>query len=169
MTIQRLNLSMWEPVQAYQAIVQAWQHAKPLLMAGYRLVIEIRQEKRSDAENRLLHAMLTHISKNVEWAGAKRDVETWKRLLTAAWLRARGEHVEMLPALDGCGIDVVFRRTSDLTRGECAELIEFIYAWGAGLDVQFPPPPLKESPKAIGGRGVIDSDTGEIHEQEEHA
>lgn len=168
MTIERLNLSMWEPVQAYQAIVQAWNYSKPLLMAGYRLVIEIRQEKRSDAENRLLHAMLGYIAKNVEWAGSKRDSETWKRLLTAAWLRARGEHVEMLPALDGCGIDVVFRRTSDLTRVECAELIEHIFAWGASLGIEFPPPPALPPPaarlKGTGKREVVDAETGEIQE-----
>ena len=52
-----------------------------------------------------------------------------KRLLVAAWLRARGESVEILPALDGHGIDVVFRRTSSLTKAECGELIDFIEAW----------------------------------------
>lgn len=165
MTIERFNVSLWEPVQAYQALKTAWTFIKPLLMAGHRLVIEVRQEKRSDAENRLLHAMLGYISKHMEWAGKKRDSETWKRLLTAAWLRARGEHIEMLPALDGCGIDVVFRRTSDLTRSECAELIEFIYAWGAENDLEFPPPPVAAPPKAIGRkREVVDAETGEILE-----
>ena len=67
----------------------------------------------------------------IEWAGKRRDVETWKRLLIAAWLRARGESVELLPALDGNGVDVVFARTSKLTGAECSELCEFIYAWGS--------------------------------------
>jgi hypothetical protein len=53
----------------------------------------------------------------------------------AAWLRARGEHVEILPALDGHGVDVVFRPTSKLSRAECAELSEFIMAWGTERDV----------------------------------
>jgi hypothetical protein len=168
-TIERLNLSLWEPVSAYKALATAWTFIKPLLMAGHRLTLEVRQEKRSDAENRLLHAMLTYIAKNREWAGSKRDAETWKRLLTAAWLRARGEHVEMLPALDGCGIDVVFRRTSDLTRSECAELITFIYAWGADNDLEFPAPSIEAPPKAIArkparGTETIDAETGEILE-----
>ena len=127
----RITLSMWEPVQAKQAINAAWMHAKALLFAGHRLVVEVRPETRSDAQNRLLHACLGEISKQVEWAGAKRDVDTWKRLLTAAWLRARGDHVEMLPALDGHGVDIVFRRTSQLTKAECAELSEFVMAWAA--------------------------------------
>lgn len=129
--MDRVTLSLWEPVQAHKAIMHAWSHAKNAVMAGHRLTLEIRPEKRSDAQNRLLHACLSEISKQVEWAGQKRDIDTWKRLLTAAWLRARGEHIEMLPALDGKGVDIVFRRTSQLTRSECAELSEFVMAWAA--------------------------------------
>lgn len=129
---ERITLALWEPVQAHKAIMTAWRHAKGWLVAGdQRLTLEIRPEKRSDAQNRLLHACLGEISKQVEWAGAKRDVDTWKRLLTAAWLRARGEPIEMLPAVDGHGVDIVFRRTSQLTKAECAELSEFVMAWAA--------------------------------------
>ena len=132
MSGERITISLWEPVQAHKALEQAWKHAKGWLMAGdQRLTLEIRPEKRSDAQNRLLHACLSEISKQVEWAGCKRDVDTWKRLLTAAWLRARGEPIEMLPALDGHGVDIVFRRTSQLTKAECAELSEFVMAWAA--------------------------------------
>lgn len=128
----RLTLTLHNAQQGHQAIQQAWAHAKGwLLGGGQRLVLEVRPEKRSDAQNRLLHACLSEISKQVEWAGAKRDVDTWKRLLTAAWLRARGEPIEMLPAVDGHGVDIVFRRTSQLTKAECAELSEFVMAWAA--------------------------------------
>ena len=129
---ERITMSLYNAQQAHQAIKTAWAHAKGWLGAGgHRLVLEIRPEKRSDAQNRLLHACLGEISKQVEWAGCKRDVDTWKRLLTAAWLRARGEGVEVLPAIDGHGIDVVFRHTSKLTKAECAELSEFVMAWAA--------------------------------------
>lgn len=129
---ETLKAHLYSPTQARQPFEQAWMLAKSLLMAGHRLTLEVRPEKRSDAQNALLHAVLTEIAKTREWAGSKRDVETWKRLLTAAWLRARGESVEVLPALDGHGIDVVFRRTSSLTKAECGELVEFIEAWRAG-------------------------------------
>jgi len=127
----RTIVTLYNPVQAYQVLKDVWQNIKPMLIAGHRLVLEVKQEKRSLAENAMLHALLTQISNRVEWAGKKRDVETWKRLLTAAWTRARGEHTEMLPALDGHGVDIVFRRTSQLTKAECAELIEFVLAWAA--------------------------------------
>ena len=133
---ERITMSLYNAKQAHQAIKTAWMHAKGWLLAGgQRLTLEIRPEKRSDAQNRLLHACLSEISKQVEWAGAKRDVDTWKRLLTAAWLRARGEPIEMLPALDGHGVDIVFRRTSQLTKAECAELSEFVMAWAAERDI----------------------------------
>jgi len=146
---ERVQIRCWEPVQAHKALTgQVWPHLKNLLMAGHRMVVEVKPEKRSLAENAMLHALLTQISRQVEWAGSKRDVETWKRLLTAAWTRARGEHVEMLPALDGHGVDIVFRRTSDLTKAECAELIEFVLAWAAEYGVRIP--------------ARVDPETGEI-------
>ena len=129
--MEKITLKLWSPTQAAKDLPGVWAWIKAMTVAGHRLVLEIRPEKRSDAQNRLLHACLSEISKQVEWAGAKRDVDTWKRLLTAAWLRARGEPIEMLPAVDGHGVDIVFRRTSQLTKAECAELSEFVMAWAA--------------------------------------
>lgn len=128
---EALRAHLINPVQARQPFENAWRMAKSLLMAGNRCVLEVRPETRSDAMNKLLHALLTEIAKEREWAGKKRDVETWKRLLVAAWLRARGESIEILPALDGHGVDVVFRRTSKMSNAEVSELVEFIEAWRA--------------------------------------
>lgn len=126
-----LRAHLINPSQARQPFENAWKMAKALLLAGHRLTLEVKPETRNSEQNALLHATLTEIAKTREWAGAKRDAETWKRLMTAAWLRARGESVEILPAIDGFGVDVVFRRTSSLTKGECADLITFIQAWEA--------------------------------------
>lgn len=92
-------------------------------------IVEFRPPTRSSSANAKLHAELQEIAARVPWAGALRDVETWKRLMTAAWLRARGEAIELLPALDGRGVDIVFRRTSLLTGAEMGELIEFVSSW----------------------------------------
>ncbi len=149
---ERLVLRLHNAQQGHGAIQQAWAHAKGWLLAGgQRLVLEIKPETRSDKQNRLLHAMLGDIAAQVEWAGAKRDAEVWKRLLVAAWCRARREQVELLPALDGHGVDIVFRRTSQLTRGECAELCDFIGAWCAENGVE-----LREA------RQWVDAETGEV-------
>ena len=146
--IEKTIVRCYSPVQAHKALLtQLWPQLKNRLMAGHRMEVELRHEKRSLAENAMLHALLGQISREVEWAGKKRDVETWKRLLVAAWCRARGEHVEMLPALDGHGVDIVFRRTSQLTRSECAELIEYVLAWAAEHGIN---------------TGDVDPETGEI-------
>lgn len=120
-----------DPQQAHTILRTAWPEVKSALIAGHRLELEIKGERRSSEANAKLHAELAEIATTVVWAGAKRDAEVWKRLLTAAWLRARGEGVELLPALDGHGVDVVFRRTSTLTRAEMAELIDYVVSWKA--------------------------------------
>jgi hypothetical protein len=135
--VVKLSIRCHEPVQAHKAMMaQLWPMLNSSLLAGHKMVLELRPETRSMAENAMLHALLTAISNKIEWAGKKRDVEVWKRLITAAWLRARGEGIELLPAIDGHGVDVVFRHTSKLTRAECAELIEYVQAFCAehGID-----------------------------------
>lgn len=94
-------------------------------------VVSVGQPVRNGAQNALLHSLLGEIAETVEWAGKKRTVEVWKRLLCAAWLRARGESIEVLPALDGHGVDLVYAPTSSLSKAECAELIDFVTAWAA--------------------------------------
>lgn len=135
-----LTMRLYEPTQAHAAFREAWEHAKAALMAGQRLVLECKQEKRSSAENRMLHALIGEIARKVEWAGSKRDSECWKRLLVSAWSREQGISVEILPALDGHGVDIVPVRTSKLTRAECADLITYVQAWAAthGIDAVDP-------------------------------
>lgn len=136
--IDRLTIRCFEPVQAHKAIAsQLWPTLKASLMAGRRMVLELRPETRSNAQNAKLHAMLTDISRSIDWAGQRRDVDTWKRLLVAAWSRAEGEAVEFLPALDGKGVDLVFRHTSKMSRAEVASLIEYVTAWAAEHGVIF--------------------------------
>lgn len=146
----RLAVRCWEPTQAHRAIAeQLWPMLKASLMAGQRMVLELKPETRSNAQNAKLHAMLTDISRSIDWAGQHRDVETWKRLLVASWCRAEGEAVELLPALDGKGVDIVFRHTSKMSRAEVASLIEYVHAWAADAGVIF-------------NDELVDPETGEI-------
>jgi hypothetical protein len=138
------------PVEAHKSLAgKVWQHIKALTVAGHRVDVTVQPAKRSNSQNSKLHAMMGEIAAQKEWAGAKRDSETWKRLMVAAWCRATGDPVEFLPALDGKGVDIVFRRTSDMTRAEVSELIEFVACWGAEHGVVF-------------RDDVIDPETGEI-------
>lgn len=127
--------------QGHAALNAAYRQIKPHLLAGREFELTIKPATRSDAENRMLHALLGHLAKTHPWAGKKRDIDTWKRLIVAAWFRAKGDSVELLPALDGHGIDIVYCPTSKLTRKECADLIEFVMAWCALNDIALPADP----------------------------
>lgn len=99
--------------------------------------VTINDEDRSAEQNKKLHAMLADIARQVEHAGMKWDVTIWKRLCTAAWLRETGASIQMIPAIDGQGIDVLYERTSKLSVKKCAELILWIEAFGAEHDVKW--------------------------------
>lgn len=104
---------------------------------GGPVQITLDEPKRTLAENALLHVLISELAGKLEWAGKKRDTETWKRLLVAAWMRSEGKPVEILPALDGHGVELIPVRTSKLGKRACADLIEFIYAWGAENGVRW--------------------------------
>lgn len=123
--------TLHNPQDAHQTLARLWTWLKPRLLAGHAYTLSIEEPKRSSSQNKLLHAMLQDIASRREWAGRKWDVLTWKRLLTAAWMRARGDQVLVVPALDGHGFDVVFEHTSKLSKAQMTELIEFITAWDA--------------------------------------
>lgn len=139
-----MNVILHNAGQGHAALMALWPQIKAHLMAGQQMVLEVKEKTRSTEQNAKLHACLADIARQVKWAGKPRDVDTWKRLLTAGWLRARGESVEILPAVDGHGVDVVFRRTSTLTIKECAELIEYAQAWGTEQGVRFSAPEWME-------------------------
>jgi hypothetical protein len=113
------------------------QWTKGNTLQGKPVTITAAPETRSTDQNALLHALLTDIAGRREWAGKKRDMEAWKRLFVAAWLRAHGRGVEVLPALDGHGVDIVYERTSKLTKDECGRLMEWIEAFASERGVVF--------------------------------
>ena len=84
---------------------------------------------RTTEQNAKLHSLLHDIATQKQWANETLDVETWKRLLVAAWARATVERVTMYPALDGHGIEVLYRKTSRLSKQEMSELIQYVEAW----------------------------------------
>lgn len=122
--------------QAYQAIQDAWKYAKGWLMAGdQRLTLELRPEKRSDAQNRRLWAMLSDIAAQVNWHGKKLGAEDWKAIFTAS-LRS----MNVVPNLDNTGFVVLGQSTSKMTKAEMCELQTLMEAFGAEKGVRFRAP-----------------------------
>lgn len=133
---ERITMSLYNARQAHQAIQTAWQHAKGWLVAGdQRLTLEIRPEKRSDAQNRRLWAMLADIAAQVEWHGKKLGAEDWKAVFTAS-LRS----MNVVPNLDNTGFVVLGQSTSRMTKAEMSELQELMEAFGADKGVRFSAP-----------------------------
>ena len=128
----RRTFHLTEPLQAHKLLTQVlWPEVKAwLICGGGPLMIELKTRTRSNLQNALLHAIFQDIAKSVTWHGKKLDADVWKRLCMAAWLRECGDAPMLIPAIDGNGFDVVFEKTSKLTRTQCSSLIEWCFAFG---------------------------------------
>ncbi len=111
--------------------MHAWGFAKPSILSGRRLTLEIRPEKRSDAQNRRLWAMLSDISAQVDWHGHRLTAEEWKDVFSAALKRTK-----VVPGLDG-GLVICGQSTSKMTKAEMAELQTMMESFGADKGVKF--------------------------------
>lgn len=112
---------------------------REILAAPEGYIVRITPETRTLDQNAKLHAMLTDISRQSKYLGAKRDVEFWKGLFVSGWQIATGEKPEIVPGLEGEFINI---RESTTTLGirRMASLIEYIQAWGAMNEIRFTEP-----------------------------
>lgn len=147
--MERQTVTLYSAQQGHQALQSVWRDClKPMLMAGHRMVLEVRPEKRSSPQNARLHAMLTDLARKAEWHGQKLPMEVWKRLCMAAWMREEKQSPQLVPALDGNGVDIIYERTSKLSKAECGRLMEWVEAFAAERGVIF--------------SKWVDQDTGEV-------
>ena len=127
----RLIKRLINPQQAHAAIQDAWHWAKPHLIAGAEMEITVKRATRTMAQNSRLWAMLTDISRQVDWHGQKLHQDEWKDVFTAALKRQK-----VVPGIDG-GFVVIGARTSKMTKTEMSELQELMAAFGAEHQVHF--------------------------------
>jgi hypothetical protein len=123
--------TLTDPQVARAMLDKLWPWLRVRLQAGKRITISVGEEQRNLNQNSKLHALLGEIADQKEWAGQKWDAHDWKRLLTASWMRAKGNSASVIPAIDGQGFDVLYRHTSALSKAEMSDLIEYIIAWCA--------------------------------------
>jgi hypothetical protein len=102
--------------------------------AGMRL--EFREPVRSKEANDKMWACLTDVSRQVLHMGKTYPPDIWKSLFMAAL----GEEVKFIPALDGVSFIPLGYRSSELSKAEMSELIEFIIAEGTKRGVIFHDP-----------------------------
>lgn len=103
---------------------------REVLAAPEGHIVRITPETRSLDQNAKLHAMLTDISRQAKYLGAKRDVEFWKGLFVSGWQIATGEKPEIVPGLEGEFINIRESTTTICIR-RMASLIEYVQAWAA--------------------------------------
>ena len=128
----RLLIKLIDAKQGHIAVTTAWRETiKPLLQSGKRLTVEVRPEKRSDAQNRLLWATLNEIADQLIWHGNKLSSEDYKNILTAALKKQR-----VTTGIDG-GFVVLGASTSSMTKAEMSELQELAYSFGVENGVVF--------------------------------
>ncbi len=95
--------------------------------------VEFKAVKRSPAQNDLMWALLTDVSRQVEWHGLKLLPDSWKLI----FLDGLKRELTIVPNLDGTGFVNISRSSSDLSKEEMSDLIELIRAFGAKHGVRF--------------------------------
>ena len=95
---------------------------------GYFIEIG-KLDKRSIAQNRACHRLLSVLSKTRLHYDNRLTVDEWKRLTMAAFLREEGYSPKVIPSLDGYGFDVVYQKTSKLSVSMMAKYIEWLEAF----------------------------------------
>lgn len=95
--------------------------------------IEFKAAKRTLDQNSRMWAMLTEVSRQVEWHGLKLRPDDWKLI----FLDALKRELRLVPNIEGTGFVNLGRSSSDLTKAEMSDLIEVIMAFGANHGVIF--------------------------------
>lgn len=106
------------------------------MKAPFGTRIAFKQTKRTIPQNDRMWAMLTDIACQKEHCGRKYTPDQWKVL----FMHACGREVQFIPALDGSTFIPWGQSSSDLSKQEMTDLIEFMFAWGAENGVEFHDP-----------------------------
>lgn len=122
--------------------------ARYVAQAPFGTRVEFKASKRSLPQNDRMWAMLTDIAAQKEHAGRKYTPDIWKVL----FMSACGREVQFAPTLDGTAFLPLGYRSSDLTKQEMSDLIEFMLAWGSENGVTFhdQPPAVPEDIRMAG-------------------
>ena len=86
-------------------------------------------------QNSLFHALCGDVSKQLQWAGKRRNLSEWKVLFVSGHAVATGKPGEVVPGIEGefCAIR---ESTSKMGIKRMNSLIEYTQAFAAGNGVQ---------------------------------
>ncbi|MDH7612427.1 recombination protein NinB [Raoultella ornithinolytica] len=102
------------------------------------IIIEAREESRTDKQNRLMWPLLKDLSDQVSWYGEKLEPAEWKDLITVLVSQMQNPEREQKSAPGINGGRVYFGvRTSQSSKRYMVEVIEAIYWFGTDRNVKF--------------------------------
>lgn len=137
-----------KPDNAHDRMADAWRAACRLLELNKSVKVTMTECKstRSLAQNDKLQVLCGLIADQVRLdvlsgryvnasgcpAGLRLDKDSWRHIFVAAYRKTQN----IVPGIDG-GYVVLGGSSRDLRVGECADVIELIYAFGSERDVQW--------------------------------
>lgn len=140
---ERISLTLHN-AQDMAMVERATRWLKAMLIAGHKMRLEAGKATRSSEQNAAMWAMLTDISRQLEWPVngkmAKLDPEDWKHIISGGLTREQ----RIAQGING-GWVVLGQRTSKMTKAEMSELLELIQAFGAQHGVKFSAPDYREA------------------------
>ncbi len=119
-------------------------------LAPFGMQVKISKPTRTPEQNKHLHGCISDIAAQLSAPGRNtlEDIEFWKPRLTLSWIVEKKREYEIITALNGQEFGILLPHTSDLNTEQCAELIEWIYAFGAEHGVTFKEKRLEPPPEA---------------------
>ena len=104
-------------------------------LAAGPVVVTLGREKRTLEQNDHLHPVIREVYKHMEANGApKRSESWWKAYFVAKFL---GQEAINDPAGDGVLVMNKYGGTSDLSKEQASEMIDWLYAFGVNIGVEF--------------------------------
>ncbi|MET4160501.1 hypothetical protein ABIE61_000315 [Marinobacterium sp. MBR-111] len=132
-------------------MMRVWELVNQAVRAGGSVAVTIGKPNKSRDQERKYHAMIGDIAKQVTFYGTKRhSAEVWKALLVEMFERERqamGEPLRkpgrLVPSLDGERMVSLRPSTRDFSVQEGRDFIEFLYAQGVEMGVDWSEPALR--------------------------
>ena len=122
--------------------LQLWlKHYLGNAINGGPMEVRLSRPNRTNAQNRRLWPVLRDIAKQIPWPRTTqimREPEEWKMIFMSAYR----QETNVVAGINGEFINLSLS-TSELTKQEFSELLEFIQAQGAEWGVQWSDPALK--------------------------
>lgn len=127
-----MNVTLFNPQQAHKVLSEAWIQIKAELMAGHKISLTVKKQTRSGQQNAMFHSIIGEIAKQAQHAGARWDLESWKRFLVDQWAKDTGRSSgRVAPSIDGERVVQLGRQTRQFTKDEASEFTEWLLAWCA--------------------------------------